>query len=149
MVTTTEFALNEQDVHRAELRMHKRLQSTPHAVTAHYDAETHRLKLTLDCGVELAIPCSMVQGLETAAATDIQKIELSPTGSGLHFPMLDADVYIPALLQGILGDDRWMAQQLGRKGGRTVSTAKAAASRANGKLGGRPPLSKAMIGSES
>jgi hypothetical protein len=51
---------------------------------------------------------------------------------------LDASIYIPGLLQGLTGTKRWMAQQLGREGGKARSAAKAASSAANGKLGGRP-----------
>jgi hypothetical protein len=56
----------------------------------------------------------------------------------LHFPALDADLYLPGLLQGFLGSRRWMAAQLGKAGSRATSAAKTAAARANGKLGGRP-----------
>lgn len=134
--------LSEQDLLKAEQRMQKRAQTTPFAVAARYDAITHRLQITLDSGIELAVPCALVQGLEQAVPQDFDALDLSPTGLGLHVPNLDADVYIPALLQGILGDRRWMAQQLGRKGGGTVSAAKSAAARANGKLGGRPRQKK-------
>lgn len=135
--------VSEQALLKAEQRMIKRLQTTPHAVAARYDASTHRVQVTLDSGIELAVPCALLQGLEQATADDLGELELSPTGLGLHFPRLDADVYIPSLLQGIFGDRRWMAQQLGRKGGTTVSAAKSAAARANGKLGGRPRTKKA------
>jgi hypothetical protein len=56
----------------------------------------------------------------------------------LHFPKLDADLYLPALLEGLLGSKRWMAARLGKHGGQARSAAKAAASRENGKRGGRP-----------
>ena len=59
-------------------------------------------------------------------------------GFGLHFPKLDADIYLPALLEGILGSRNWVAAHLGALGGRAKSRAKAAASRRNGRLGGRP-----------
>jgi len=53
------------------------------------------------------------------------------------WPKLDADVYVPALLQGGFGSRR-MASQLGAARGRVRSQAKAASSRANGRKGGRP-----------
>jgi len=40
------------------------------------------------------------------------------TGLGLHWPKLDADVYVPALLQGVFGSKQWMAAQLGAVGGK-------------------------------
>lgn len=65
-------------------------------------------------------------------------IEVEALGLGIHFPKLDADLYVPALLEGVLGSKRWMAAQLGAAGGRARSAAKAGASRENGKRGGRP-----------
>jgi hypothetical protein len=52
--------------------------------------------------------------------------------------LLDADIYLPALLEGFLGSRRWMAAQMRKAGGKASTKAKAAASRRNGKLGGRP-----------
>jgi len=65
-------------------------------------------------------------------------IEISPAGLGLHWRRLDADLYVPALLQGVFGSKSWMARQLGAEGGRARTVAKVAASRENGRKGGRP-----------
>ena len=78
------------------------------------------------------------QGLEEATPLQLQEIEISPSGFGIHFPKLNADLYLPAILQGFLGSRKWMASRLGQAGGKSRSPAKRAASRANGKLGGRP-----------
>ena len=64
-------------------------------------------------------------------------MEIIGSGIGLHWEELDADIYVPALFQGVLGTESWMAE-LGRAGGRTRSEKKAAAARANGARGGRP-----------
>jgi hypothetical protein len=68
----------------------------------------------------------------------LAEIEISPTGLGLHWPKLDANLYLPTLLQGMFGSKRWMAQHLGSAGGRVRSVAKAEAVRENGRKGGRP-----------
>jgi hypothetical protein len=81
---------------------------------------------------------SDAQGLETATGEQLREIEIDPPGFGLHFPALDADLYIPALLEGFFGSKRWMAARLGELGGKARSAAKARASRANGRMGGRP-----------
>jgi len=54
-------------------------------------------------------------------------------GTGIHFPALDLDLYVPALIEGVYGNRRWMAE-LGRKG----VEAKRVAARVNGAKGGRP-----------
>jgi len=80
----------------------------------------------------------MAKGLAGASPDDLAKIEISPTGLGLHWPRLDADLYVPALLQGVLGSRSWMAAQMGAAGGKARSAAKSAAARKNGRKGGRP-----------
>jgi len=52
-------------------------------------------------------------------------------------PQLDADFYVPALIEGAFGSCRWM-QHIGELGGSARSAAKAKASRENGTRGGRP-----------
>jgi hypothetical protein len=76
--------------------------------------------------------------LENSRPSQLDEIEISPSGFGIHFPKLDADIYLPALLEGVLGSKKWMASRLGQIGGQSRSRAKKAASRANGRLGGRP-----------
>ena len=110
----------------------------PSATAARYDRRTGRVVVNLASGLDLSFAPQGVQGLEVAKPADLAKIEISGSGFGLHFPKLDADIYLPALLEGFLGSKSWMAARLGEHGGRARSRAKAAAARANGKLGGRP-----------
>lgn len=109
----------------------------PRAQNARYDRRSGRLVVVLTSGVELRIPTVMAQGLQNAAPVDLVKIEISPSGYGLHFPRLDADLSVPALFAGVYGSRTWM-RQLAAKGGAVSTTRKAAAARANGQLGGRP-----------
>ncbi|MFM0150854.1 DUF2442 domain-containing protein [Paraburkholderia sp. RL18-085-BIA-A] len=109
----------------------------PRAVAARYRPSVGKLEVEFDNGVTLAVPARLIQGLARASATDLSKIEITPAGWGLHFPRLDADVYVPALFEGIYGSKAWM-KQAARVAGSTRSAAKAAAARENGKKGGRP-----------
>lgn len=55
------------------------------------------------------------------------------------FRKLDTQVlYLPALLEGLLGSANWAASKMGAKGGKAKTPAKVAAARANGAKGGRP-----------
>jgi hypothetical protein len=92
----------------------------------------------LNHGVEFIFPTEIAEGLAGAAPADLAEIEISPSGLGLHWPRLDADLYLPGLLSGMFGSRQWMAAELGAAGGRARSRAKAAAARDNGKRGGRP-----------
>jgi hypothetical protein len=85
----------------------------------------------------MTFPRHLLQGLQDATPKELAKIEIEGPGSGLHWPALDVDHYVPALLTGVFGTRHWMAE-LGQKGGKAKSPAKAAASRANGRRGGRP-----------
>jgi len=89
-----------------------------YALTARYDRRTARVVVGLDSGLQVAFPVRLAEGLAHAAPADLAEIEISPTGLGLHWPKLDADVYVPALLQGVFGSKRWMAAQLGAAGGK-------------------------------
>jgi hypothetical protein len=115
-----------------------RLGKTPTAIDARYDRRIGRLVIDLSSGLSVAFKPHDAQGLEQAKPQHLDKIEISPSGLGLHFPALDADIYLPSLLEGFLGSRSWMAERLGKAGGQRLSRAKTAASRANGRLGGRP-----------
>ena len=122
----------------ANARAAKMRASQPAALSARYDRRAGRVIVELARGLEISFAPDDVQGLEKAKPASLSNIEISPSGFGLHFPALDADIYLPALLEGFLGSRNWMAARLGERGGRIKTPAKAAASRRNGKLGGRP-----------
>ena len=122
----------------ANQRARRKRDRIPWAVSAHYDRGNGRIVIGLNTQMDVAFPPHVVQGLENAKPSQLELIEITPSGFGLHFPKLDADVYLPALLDGFFGSKRWMAARLGALGGSSRSAAKASASRKNGRLGGRP-----------
>lgn len=111
--------------------------SEPRAIAARYDRKAKRVVVDLRGGASFSFPPELAQGLAGASAADLAKIVVTPSGSGLRWPTLDADFSLPALMLGIFGTQQWMAE-LGRRGGRATSETKAATARANGKKGGRP-----------
>ena len=124
-----------------------RLQNTPIATGARYDRSADRVVIALSSGIEVAFAPRHAQGIEHAKPHQLDKIEITPSGLGIHFPKLDADLYLPALLEGFLGSRRWIAAQMGRIGGKASTKAKSAAARRNGKLGGRPRKLREPAGS--
>jgi hypothetical protein len=126
---------------RAE-SLHKTL---PRAISARYDRASGKIVIDLSSKVSVSFFPQDAQGLEHAKPSDFKNIEITPSGFGIHFPKLDADLYVPALLEGFLGT-KWMAARLGQLGGRSQSRAKKAASRANGRLGGRPAKRRTATG---
>ena len=132
------------DINDANARGQKVLANMPTAVAARYDRRVGRVVIALSTGLEIGFKPHDAQGLEAARPAQLADIEISPSGLGLHFPQLDADLYLPALLQGFLGSRQWMAQAMGKVGGKTVTPQKADAARANGRLGGRPRKIRAV-----
>jgi hypothetical protein len=131
-------ATRRDEFDAANQRASALLARTPKAIAARYDRRDGRIVIDLSSDISVAFKPRNAQGLEHANASQLSKIEISPSGLGLRFPALDADLYLPSLLEGFLGSKRWMAAQLGKVGGQTRSKAKTAAARSNGKLGGRP-----------
>lgn len=130
--------VNTDELERANASGRQRLAIGPVAVSARYDRRVHRVVIGLSSGIELGFRPQDAQGLEAAKPTDLDLIEISPSGLGLHFPKLDADLYLPSLIEGVLGSRQWTAAQLGRKGGSVKSAAKTQVARAKGRRGGRP-----------
>jgi hypothetical protein len=122
----------------AEARGRKALAEEPRAVAARYDKATGRVVVELANGCSYAFPASLVQDLRGANDEELARVAVDGAGFNLHWPLLDADLYVPALVAGIFGTRVWMARELARIAGRTKSSAKAAAARANGRKGGRP-----------
>jgi hypothetical protein len=129
---------SRDDFGSANQRAKEMQQTFPRAIGAHYDRKTRKIVVELSSRVIVSFSPGDAEGLEGAKPSQLDAIEISPSGFGIHFPALDADLYVPGILEGLLGAKRWMASRLGRIGGQSRSRAKTAASRANGRLGGRP-----------
>lgn len=135
--TVHRVAATDRQIDAAIDRARKSVASDRRATKAEYEKNTDLVSLYLDDGVRVSIPRVQLQGLQQATASQLSKIQLVGGGTGLRWPQLDVDHYVPGLLNHVFGARRWMAQ-LGRLGGASTSKAKAAAARANGRKGGRP-----------
>ena len=122
----------------AEARGRKMLESEPRAVAATYDQATGRIVLDLANGCTYGFPVQLVQDLQGASHADLASVVVDGVGFNLHWPTLDVDLYVPALVSGLFGTRAWMTRELARVAGRATSPAKAAAARSNGGKGGRP-----------
>jgi hypothetical protein len=114
----------KDDVEAANQRAAARLSKTPTVTDARYDRRIGRVVIELSTGLSIAFKPQDAQGFEHATPKDLATIEISPSGLGLHFPAIDADLDLPGLLEGFLGSRRWMAAQLGKAGGQRHITRK-------------------------
>ncbi|MEH1873951.1 DUF2442 domain-containing protein [Nostoc sp.] len=101
--------------------------SEPRATRAFYDAYLGMIIVFLSNKCMFGFPSEIGQGLAGASVKDLAEVEVTPSGQGLHWKTLDVDLSIPALMNGIFGTKKWMAE-LARKGGNSTSTAKSEAS---------------------
>ena len=108
------------------------------AHSARYDADSAELQITLTNGARVVLPADLIEGLRDAPSASRRNLEVAGIGYGLHWPDLDLDLSIPALLSDIFGTRRWLDEARARTAGRSRSPAKSAAARSNGTKGGRP-----------
>jgi hypothetical protein len=130
-VITTDAGI-EAALEKAKLR-----DGEPRALSVEHIQRLNLLIVGLSNGRRLVLPIEDLQGLGRATHKQIQSYELLGHGTGISFPGIDVDLYVPALIEGVYGNRRWMAD-LGKKGGRAKTEAKRRASQANGAKGGRP-----------
>ncbi len=99
--------ISEQSFAAAKRRGRRFKAAFPAAVAVRYDKCIARLVISLSSGVDVSFPLKLVQGLEAAKPADLTGAQISSSGLGVHFPKLDADLYVPALLEGFLGSRRF------------------------------------------
>src|SRR5260370_37745631 len=124
------------DYRAANRQAQQMLSSVPKAVAARYDRANRRIVIHLSSRLEVSFSPRDVQGLEHARPTQLEPIEISPSGFGIHFPKLDADLYVPGLLEGFVGAKQWMASRLGHTARRSRSIATRRAARDTAQLAG-------------
>jgi hypothetical protein len=130
--------VSDSDFEAASHRRQEIRASNPVAKRVTYDRRKRVVVISFSNGMALTIPPASVEGLADAPESALSSVEIEGGGLSLHWPKIDVDLFLPALLQGVTGSRAWMAAQLGKKGGTAKSEAKIAASRRNGQSGGRP-----------
>ena len=105
------------------------------ALTSEDDQRLFSLKMS--DGSRHLIPVQKLEHLSNAPDETVLNFEVRDGGLGIRWPELDLDLYVPALLHGVYGTEKWMSS-LGQRGGRSRSEAKVRAARENGRKGGRP-----------
>jgi hypothetical protein len=135
----------DRQIAEASNRANELQTSQPRAISASYNRRANRIVIQLNTRLEIAFAPQDAEGLESALPSQLELIEISPSGFGIHFPKLDADIYIPAMLEGFLGSRNWMASRMGIAGGQSRTAAKTNAARINGQRGGRPKKKTAEV----
>ncbi len=113
----------------------------PRAKSARYSRVTGRLTVVLSNNAIFSFPAKLAPGLQNATEAQLARVEVSPSGEGLMWADIDADLSVAGILQAMIGGKVFM-RELGRSGGLARSEAKATAARSNGAKGGRPRMKK-------
>lgn len=71
----------------------------PRATAVRYDAERVRLVIALVSGAMLDIPLPMTERLSNASKRERSTMLLTPFGLGIHWPLVDEDLYVPSLVE--------------------------------------------------
>jgi hypothetical protein len=103
-----------------------------------YDRRSDAVVVTMRSGAVATIPRALIPVVAEAHPDAAEDVDLSPMGSSLRFPSLDADVAVQGLIRRVFG-----INEANRLAGATKSKARAAASRSNGLKGGRPRVKSA------
>ncbi len=98
----------ERQIELARKAGERALRVEPVGKSVRYDTCSQRVIVELQSGISFLFPVRLAEGLSDAAPADIRKVELTPSGQGLHWPTLDVDLSIPHLLQGVFGSKTWM-----------------------------------------
>jgi hypothetical protein len=132
-------ANTELDQHKRALAEGKNL--GPRMVNARYSRTNHKLTVEFDNGWGVIVPVADVKDFEyvdhAPTASELSKFEITGDGYYLFFPQIDVALYGPNFAREMLGEQAWQSQ-MAREFGSRKSEAKAAASRENGRKGGRP-----------
>ena len=99
--------------------------------------ENGRFTIHFNNGATFSFLAESIEAIAPLPDEVLATVELTPSGKGLRWDKPDIDLSIQGLLLGIFGSKVWM-KEIASLGGQSTSEKKKAASRTNGKKGGRP-----------
>jgi len=89
-------------------KYHTENQSERSAIAAKYNSQQDQIVINFSDGSEFRFSSQLGQGLQNATPEQLAEVEVTPSGQGLHWETLDADLSIPDLLRGVYGNRKWM-----------------------------------------
>ena len=127
----------EQQINSA-IENQKEIDKTePRAEKVLFDRNGKTLVIYFINGSVFSCPINLIESVSELEIEIIEQVKLTPNKKGLRWETADINLSIQGLLLGIFGTKSWM-KEIASKGGKSKSERKKAASRENGKKGGRP-----------
>ncbi len=134
MKTTIKYYVSDAELDRQIREAEKRGITEPEAKSALY--RNGKVNIELASGWNFAFDPKMFSEFENATESELKQIGLWGRYT-LGCPPLDVHIGIASIIFELIGD-KVLSAEFGRRNGSTTSEKKRAASRTNGKLGGRP-----------
>jgi Protein of unknown function (DUF2442) len=116
--------ITDAELRAAEARGREMLATEPRASTAYFDQENRSVTVELVNGCSFRFPVDLVQDLHGASEEALAEVAVDSVGYNLHWPALDVDLYVPALVAGVFGTRQWMAREMPRIARQARSPAK-------------------------
>jgi hypothetical protein len=129
----------QAEMRRAARDAREREKTATKMRAARYDAHNDAIVVDLSTGASLIVPRPLIRGFADASPRSLSDLAINPGRESLWSETVDDGVLLEQLVEIAAGAD-FLKVLGGRISGRRRSPAKAAASRANGAKGGRPPL---------
>jgi hypothetical protein len=107
------------------------------ALSACYDRTKGRVMMELTNGNVFGFVAKSIPAIAHLSDDELEMVSVSPAGMGLHWDALDIQLSVGGILLDSIAR-KAATSELARIAGKSRSSAKAAAARANGKKGGRP-----------
>lgn len=131
---TTKYHVSDAELDRQVRDAEKRGASEPEATSARF--RNGQVHVALASGWSFAFDPKMFSEFADATENDLKQIGLWGRYT-LGCPPLDVHLGIGSIIFELIGE-KFLNAEIARRNGSSTSTKKKAASRANGKLGGRP-----------
>src|ERR1035438_2206073 len=90
-------AVTDEQIEAARSRARQFQVDDRRAARVTYEKKPDLVTLHLDDGVRISIPRGSLEGLQDASPAQLAKVELLGRGTGIHWPLLDVDHYVPSL----------------------------------------------------
>jgi hypothetical protein len=101
--------VTQQEHDEATRRGEELVRTEPGAVSVRFNPATRRVTIDLNRGYSLSFSPERAQVLANASAEELAECEITSAGLGIYFPKLDHDMWVPAIVKGRFGNDRWEA----------------------------------------
>lgn len=92
--------ITDQDIELARQEGLKAASSI-HAIAARYLPSRERIQIDLSTGWSILVPKNFSGRIADASSIQCANIQITDSGLGLHWPLLDEDWYVPAVIESL------------------------------------------------